>query len=203
MKNLTANWWCGHLLLLSDLFWLELVFHADKGIRIVQELNWWKIQSIIEPSNLKLNLFANVVIILHRQGWGKWWCRTYHSLLPKLQRNMPSYSVVIRCIRIIRVCSRHTPDYWSIYVVYTQMSFDRSLKAASHQIQKPALRAPNFQKLRYSAKFEREFPACLKTHFRLLEPRVGGWKLRIRIVICKIRDMGGTFSGRVMVSCFP
>ena len=32
----------------------------------------------------------------------------------------------------------------------------------------------NFIKMRFSAKFERGFPVSLKTHFRLLEPIIGG-----------------------------
>ncbi len=61
----------------------------------------------------------------------------------------------------------------------------------------------DYKKMRFSAKFERGFPVRLKTHFRLLGPIIGGRKLRIRIVICKFRDMGGTFSGWVMVSGIP
>ena len=52
------------------------------------------------------------------------------------------------------------------------------------------------KKMKFSAKFERGFPVRLKTHFRLLGPIIGGRKLRIRIVICKFRDMGGTFKRR-------
>ena len=61
----------------------------------------------------------------------------------------------------------------------------------------------DFIKMRFSAEFEPGFPVRLKTHFRLLEPIIGGRKLRIRIVICKFRDMGGTISGRVGVPGFP
>jgi hypothetical protein len=37
----------------------------------------------------------------------------------------------------------------------------------------------------------------------LLEPIIGGWNLRVRIIICNFRDMCDTFSRRVMVSGFP
>lgn len=46
----------------------------------------------------------------------------------------------------------------------------------------------DFKKMRFSAEFELGFPVRLKTLFRLLEPIIGGRKLRIRIVIFKFEE---------------
>jgi hypothetical protein len=59
------------------------------------------------------------------------------------------------------------------------------------------------KKMIFSAKFERGFQVRLKTHFRLLEPITVGRKLRIRIVICKFRDIGGTIRGRIVAPSVP
>jgi len=43
----------------------------------------------------------------------------------------------------------------------------------------------DIKKMRFSAKFERGFPVCLKTHFRLRETIIGGRKLKKKTNIPK------------------
>jgi hypothetical protein len=46
-----------------------------------------------------------------------------------------------------------------------------------------------FEKRRFSGKFERGLPVCLKRHFWLLKPVIDGRNLRIGVIIDELMDI--------------